>query len=145
MNANNIIDEVKAAAAATSEVSHFPVNVVEAHTLRGNIPKFDVTPCICIGIKSFVYGELLTSAAVASGETVIPGTRQHTGCVSIGIFFKKTSQPKDMYNLFNILCSKLLSADNQNRIVKIEHGGVEYDRTYDALVLRGSVTETTTE
>ena len=31
MNANNIIDEVKAAAAATSEVSHFPVNVVEAH------------------------------------------------------------------------------------------------------------------
>ena len=144
MNANNIIDEVKAAAAATSEVSHFPVNVVEAHTLRGNIPKFDVTPLICIGIKSFVYGELLTSTA-ASGETVTPGTRQHTGCVSIGFFFKKTSQPKDMYNLFNILCSKLLSADNQNRIVKIEHGGVEYDRTYDALVLRGSVTETTTE
>ena len=67
MIANNIIDEVKAAAAATSEVSHFPVNVVEAHTLRGNIPKFDVTPCICIGIKSFVYGELLTAAA-ASGE-----------------------------------------------------------------------------
>lgn len=88
MNANNIIDEVKAAAAATSEVSHFPVNVVEAHTLRGNIPKFDVTPCICIGIKSFVYGELLTAAA-ASGEAVIPGTRQHTGCVSIGIFSKR--------------------------------------------------------
>ena len=85
------------------------------------------------------------TAAASSGEAVIPGTRQHTGCVSIGIFFKKTSQPKDMYNLFNILCSKLLSADNQNRIVKIEHGGVEYDRTYDALVLRGSVTETTTE
>ena len=144
MNANNIIDEVKAAAAATSEVSHFPVNVVEAHTLRGNIPKFDVAPCICIGIKSFVYGELLTTDA-AGGGTVISGKRQHTGCVSIGIFFKKTSQPKDMYNLFNILCSKLLSADNQNRIVKIEHGGVEYDRTYDALVLRGSVTETTTE
>ena len=144
MNANNIIDEVKAAAAATSEVSHFPVNVVEAHTLRGNIPKFDVAPCICIGIKSFVYGELLTTDA-ADGGTVISGKRQHTGCVSIGIFFKKTSQPKDIYNLFNILCSKLLSADNQNRIVKIEHGGVEYDRTYDALVLRGSVTETTTE
>ena len=144
MNANNIIDEVKTAAAATSEVSHFPVNVVEAHTLRGNIPKFDVAPCICIGIKSFVYGELLTTDA-AGGGTVISGKRQHTGCVSIGIFFKKTSQPKDMYNLFNILCSKLLSADNQNRIVKIEHGGVEYDRTYDALVLRGSVTETTTE
>lgn len=144
MNANNIIDEVKAAAAATSEVSHFPINVVEAHTLRGNIPKFDVAPCICIGIKSFVYGELLTTDA-ADGGTVISGKRQHTGCVSIGIFFKKTSQPKEMYNLFNILCSKLLSADNQNRIVKIEHGGVEYDRTYDALVLRGSVTETTTE
>ncbi len=141
MNANNIIDEVKAAATATSEVSHFPVNVVEAHTLRGNIPKFDDAPCICIGIKSFVYGELLTAAAV-SGETVIPGTRQQTACVSIGIFFKKTSQPKDMYNLFNTLCSKLLSADNGNRIVKIEHGGVEYDRTYDALVLRGKVTET---
>ena len=141
MNANKLIEEVRAAASAASLINRFPANVVEAHTLRGNLPKIDDMPCICVGIESFVYGEQMTDLA-KDGNVITPGKRQRTACVSIGIYFEKTSKPKDMYNLFNVLCTHLLSLDEDKKIVSVEHGGVEYDRTYDALVLRGKVTET---
>lgn len=142
MNANELIEDVMSAASTASVINRFPANVVEAHTLRENLPKLDDMPCICVGIESFVYGEHITETA-DDGSIVITNKRQYTACVSVGIYFEKNSKPKDMYNLFNILCAYLLSLDEDKSIISLEHGGVEYDRTYDSLILRGKIIEST--
>jgi len=141
MTANKLIERVRSAAVTSCLINHYPVNIVEAHTLRGNLPKLDETPCICIGIDSFLYGEQMTEREM-DGNTIIPGQRKRTGCANVGIYFEKHSKPKDIYNYFDVMCVGLFSFDTDKTIVSVEHGGVEYDRTFDALVLRGKVTAT---
>lgn len=136
MDGNTLIATVSSAVKVGTKSD---AEVVSAFTNMNEMPSLTKRGYICVGLESFEIGEQLTDTVIDESGIIIPGQRQKTGCASVNFYLPNSSKPSDAYALFNKALIGLFSMGNSNQVLHVECLGAEYEKTYNALVLRSKV------